>query len=190
MTTFFWVPFDDSDWNHDVYCRSIPAHGKILPHADGSVGFVGHENVSWNQVQANDTLVLAAHGKKWSTDEVAWRKKDGTIVQWSPTVFAQAIRACLADHYGQQINYRLLACFGANNITPLAHSFGSKLATEMSAVGLKGSLTAYKGATGMDANLGKQVGSSRITCALSVLRHLGTMTGSQPTDDASVVWTL
>ena len=93
MTTFFWVPFDDSDWNHDVYCRSIPAHGKILPHADGSVGFVGHENVSWSQVQANDTLVLAAHGKKWSTDEVAWRKKDGTIVQWSPTVFAQAIRA-------------------------------------------------------------------------------------------------
>lgn len=105
-------------------------------------------------------------------------------------MFAQAIRACLADHYGQQINYRLLACFGANNITPLAHSFGSKLATEMSAVGLKGSLTAYKGATGMDANLGKQIGSSRITCALSVLRHLGTMTGSQPTDDASVVWTL
>ena len=97
-------------------------------------------------------------------------------------MFAQAIRACLADHYSQQINYRLLACFGANNITPLAHSFGSKLATEMSAVGLKGSLTAYKGATGMDANLGKQIGSSRITCALSVLRHLGTMTGSQPTD--------
>ena len=48
----------------------------------------------------------------------------------------------------------------------------------------------YKGATGMDANLGKQIGSSRITCALSVLRHLGTMTGSQPTDDANVVWTL
>ena len=60
----------------------------------------------------------------------------------------------------------------------------------ISAVGLKGSLTAYKGATGMDANLGKQIGSSRITCALSVLRHLGTMTGSQPTDDANVVWTL
>ncbi|WP_298595838.1 hypothetical protein [Zoogloea sp.] len=157
MTTFFWVPFDDSDWNHDVYCRSIPAHGKILPHADGSVGFVGHENVSWSQVQAN---------------------------------FAQAIRACLGDGYGQQISYRLLACFGANNITPLAHSFGSKLAAEMGKVGLKGSLTAYKGATGMDANLGKQIGSSRITCALSVLRHLGTLVGSHPTDDASEVWQL
>lgn len=60
----------------------------------------------------------------------------------------------------------------------------------MGKVGLKGSLTAYKGATGMDANLGKQIGSSRITCALSVLRHLGTLVGSHPTDDASEVWQL
>ena len=36
---------------------------------------------------AKEVVALAA-----STDEVAWRKKDGTIVQWSPTVFAQAIR--------------------------------------------------------------------------------------------------
>ena len=134
--------------------------------------------------------MLAAHGKKWSTNEVAWRKRDGSIEQWSPTVFAQAIRDRLDDHHGQQINYRLLACFGANNITPLARSFGSKLAAEMSGVGLRGSLTAYKGATGMDSDLGWQIGSSRISYALSVLRHLGTPVGSRPTNDASVVWTL
>lgn len=190
MTTFLWAPFYDSAWNRELGNLGYGGGNKILPHADGSKGYVGHENVSWSQIQANDTLVLAAHGKKWSTNEVAWRGQNGVITQWSPAVFAQAIRACLGDNFGLQISYRLLACFGANNITPLAPSFGSKLAAEMSNVGLRGTLTAYKGATGMDSNSGMQTGSSRITCALSLLRHQGTLVGTHRTDTASVVWQL
>src|SRR5262249_15759070 len=124
MPWFAWVPFNDPGWV--AYCNS--PNKRILPFADG-VPVPGHERVSWNQIQANDTLLLAAHGKSFTTDKVAWVRKDAKgkkqiIAQWTVQQFAQAIHHNLGDSHDLFLYYRLLACFGANNITPLAQSFG------------------------------------------------------------------
>jgi hypothetical protein len=166
-----------------------------LPFIDGHAPYPGHEGVSWNTIRAGDILLLVAHGRKWTTDYVAWKREDGTIAQWTPQSFAQAIYDRLGGNSGAELRYQLLACFGANNITPFAKSFGSKLAKEMKIRHMRGTLTAYEGATGMTAPgtsglQGSQVGNSRITCALSMLRHRGEKTAGKATSESGKVWNL
>lgn len=190
MTIYTWIPFFDSDWVTDSIKRN--QKGKLLPFADGHAPFAGHEKVTWGDIQANDILYLAAHGRKWTTEYVTWNKEDGTMAQWTAAKFAEEI----SDRLGERIprlDYRLLACFGANNITRWAESFGSRLAKAMSDQRLQGTLTAYKGATGMIELRGKQAGSSRITCALSKLRHGGLENATKAgkaTDASAKVWNL
>eukprot|EP01034_Spumella_vulgaris_P045806 gene45806-57080_t len=133
--------------------------------------------------------MIAAHGRKYTTETVGWLVKDKLIV-WTAAQLAQHMWLNLgAGSSGLSLDYRLLACFGANNITPLAESFGERLSKEMKGLGMKGTLTAYKGATGILGNKGRQIGSSRVTCAMSMLRN-GTTANGKPTADSSKVWTL
>lgn len=190
MPVFAWIPFYDSGWVVYSMHSHLGQRTRILPFVDGHAPFSGHERVSWGDIVAGDTLLLAAHGRKWSTDNVAWVKEDGTITQWTAQSFAQAIYDRLGGNSGLELDYQLLACFGANNITPLAQSFGSKLAKEMSLRNMRGTLSAYKGATGMGALRGSQIGSSRVTCALSIMLNMGKMTKGRATALSAKVWNL
>jgi hypothetical protein len=190
VAIFAWVPFYDSGWVTYVYTTTVGKRGRILPFVDGHTPYPGHESVSWNDIAAGDTLLLAAHGRKWTTDNVAWVQQDGTLAQWTAQSFAQAVYDRLNGNSGLEIDYQLLACFGANNITPLAESFGSKLAKEMKLRHMRGTLTAFKGATGLGALRGFQIGSSRVTCALSILRHGGKMTKGKATALSGKIWEL
>ena len=189
MANFGWVPFADTSWQLDVTMRG--AGRKILPMADGGAPntFGAAAAGQWNEIVANDSIMIAAHGRKWSTDNVAWLV-NGQLVEWSANKLAQEMWLRLGGSRSSlALDYRLLACFGANRITPLAESFGERLAKEMKGFGMKGTLTAYRGATGILGNRGRQVGSSRITCAISMLRH-GSVAKGRATDAEAKVWSL
>jgi hypothetical protein len=157
---------------------------------DGSPPFAGGSVGSWSEVAANDILLIGAHGRKYTTDTIAWVGGGGVVTQWSADQMAQEIWVRLgAQRSSLSIDYRLLACFGANNITPFAQSFGSKLAKAMQGLDMHGTLTAYKGATGMGALKGSQIGSSRTTCALSIIRHKA-MTRGRATEESGKIWNL
>src|SRR5262245_11224549 len=120
MARFGWVPFYDSTWVSYVLTECIHTWGHLLPFVDGHAPHHRHENVSWGDIAGRDVLFLAAHGRKWTTDSVAWKKEDGTLAYWTVQSFAQAVYDRLDGSSGLELDYRLVACFGANNITPFA----------------------------------------------------------------------
>lgn len=191
MAVFGWVPFTDSSWQVQLLTTTIAgSRCNCLPMFDGSPPMGGGPMGNWADIAANDILLIAAHGRRYTTDSIAWVGGDRVITVWGYTELAQQIWLRLgAQRSSLSIDYRLLACFGANNITPLATSFGSKLAKAMRGLNMHGTLTAYKGATGMGKLKGHQVGSSRTTCALSIIRH-GGMTKGRATDQSAKVWNL
>lgn len=188
MSNFAWVPFPDPQWSAHV--RSMDSKIKILPHNDETSNPQTDYGVtvSWKEIKAEDTLFIAAHGRRFSTETVAWNDGKGGVRQWTADNLAGALCDKLGESRYLSLDYRLLACFGANNITPLAKSFGSRLAARMKTRKMKGTLTAYRGVTGIGGlNAGLQEGSSRVTYALGQLFHIKRIT---KTDDAAEVWNL
>ena len=73
-----------------------------------------------------------------------------------------------AQRSALNINYEIVACFGANNMTPFVQSFESKLAKAMRQLNMHGTLTPYKGDLGIKKLHGRQLGSSRIRYMLFI----------------------
>ncbi len=193
MKNYYWLPFQDNQWHRDTVSR-MSRRDAILPFSDGAsacrtLGGLSKPAAQWRDIGSGDQLFIAGHGHKYSTEKVTWVLENRNI-SWTANQLASAIKLNLANNSQRSIDFHILACFGANNITPFAKSFGSKLAKELKVRGLRGTLTAYKGATGLMAARGHQTGSSRITAAshLAFNRHPNT-TGNA-TSDAGVTWQL
>lgn len=166
----------------------------ILPFADGTsakrtkIGSSRPEG-QWRDLGSGDQLLIAGHGHKYSTEKVTWVLANKKI-SWTASQLASAIKLNLANCGQRRIDFHILACFGANNMTPLAKSFGSKLARELKVRGIRGTLTAYKGVTGMMASRGHQTGTSRISAAPKLIFGGSVRTTGNPTKDAGVIWQL
>ena len=177
MPNFYWLAMRDNSWHEDTLGRMDRVLDRILPFQDGSSATRspgGNKAIAgaWTDLRDGDLVWIPVHGRKKSTETVAW-VVNGTEIDWTAEQVAQAVYGNLFPRMNIAINYHLLACFGANSIIPFGKSFGEKLAKAMSVLLLRGSLTAYKGATGMAAHRGMQVGSSRITAAPVFFFHRG-----------------
>lgn len=186
MAIYGWVPLRDNHWMLDMMSRAPRI--KLLPLADGSAPMSGCVEGKWQDIVAHDVIMIGAHGMNYTTESVGWTV-NGEAKTWTVQILADALAACLGKQKTLALDYRLLACFGANNITLFAESFGKRLSVAMQVRAMKGTLTAYKGAVGILGNRGRQLGSSRITCALTRLRTDSTVNG-KPTAESSKVWTL
>jgi hypothetical protein len=195
MTNFYWLAMPDRSWHDDTVNRMNRPADRILPFEDGTSAARTADGVTvtgaeWTDVQDGDFVWIPVHGRKKSTDTVAWVVK-GVEIDWTAEQLAFAIRVHL---FGRDIsvNYHLLACFGANNIIPFSKSFGAKFAKALTTNGMRGTLTAYKGATGMAAQRGMQVGSGRFTAAPIFLFHRGegSPAGHIATQSATESWPL
>ncbi len=195
MAVYGWVPFTDTGCQVSlIYTISNNIVGQLsrcLPMADGSPSFPGMLAGSWSQIVENDTLVIAAHGALYSTNVVGWIIGGGDeIIKWTATQLAQAIWVRLGSARSSlNICYNLVACFGANNMTFFAASFGSKLAMAMKKLNMHGMLTADKGATGMGKLVGEQRGISRTTYGLSYI-FPGVTSLCSRTGNSKKIWTL
>ena len=190
MADYYWVPLGDKDWLADTRKRikEDGGDGLLLPYRLGQ--HVGNlDKALWSDIQAGDSITIAAHGHKYTTEKVSWIVS-GETVSWSSEYLASALHTCMGNNVSFNINYYLLACFGANNITPFAPSFGKRFAASLKAYRFRGTLTAYKGATGMNKAHGFQTGSSRITAAPSFLLGDGAKKEGTATYDAGVTWQL
>jgi hypothetical protein len=193
MKDYYWLPFQDDGWHNDTVGR-MNSTDAILPFTDGTSASrtkLGSSRPAgqWSDIGSGDQLYIAGHGHKYSTEKVTWVLTNKNI-SWTATQLASAIKLNLANCGQRKIDFHILACFGANNITPLAKSFGSKLARELKVRGLRGTLTAYKGATGMMAARGHQTGSSRISAAPHFAFGGNASTTGTATKDAGVTWQL
>lgn len=193
MKNYYWLPFKDEDWHSDTIKR-MNKNDYILPFIDGTsaartrLGASGTAGI-WSNVGSGDQLFIGGHGHKYSTEKITW-VLPGNNASWTASQLAAAIKLQLANGAQRKIDFHVLACFGANNITPLSKSFGSKLAKELKARGFRGSVTAYKGATGMLAAQGHQTGTSRIS-ALPHFAFGGQASTTGPiTSESGVSWPL
>ncbi|MCP4321123.1 MAG: hypothetical protein GY951_06880 [Psychromonas sp.] len=193
MKNYYWLPFKDEDWHSDTIKR-MSNNDAILPFLDGTSASRTKLGASkpagiWSEVGSGDQLFIGGHGHKYSTEKITWvLQKNNT--SWTASQLAAAIKLNLANGSQRKIDFHILACFGANNITPLSKSFGLKLTRELKARGFRGSVTAYKGATGMLGAQGHQTGTSRIT-ALPQFALTGNASTTGPsTSGAGVTWQL
>lgn len=193
MKNYYWLPFKDEGWHSDTVAR-MSRSDAILPFLDGTAatrtrGGNSRPAGQWSDIGTGDQLFIGGHGHKYSTEKVTWVLGTGNV-SWTASQLASAIKLKIANGGQRKIDFHILACFGANNMTPLAKSFGSKLAKELKARGFRGSLTAYKGATGMMAARGHQTGTSRLTALPQFAFGDGASTTGNPTKDAGVKWQL
>ena len=193
MKNYYWLPFLDEAWHSDTVAR-MTHRDAILPFADGTAATRTRGGNSkpagrWSDIGSGDQVLIGGHGHKYSTEKVTWVTANRNI-SWTASQLASAIKLNLANCGQRKIDFHILACFGANNMTPLAKSFGSKLAKELKVRGLRGTLTAYKGAIGMMAARGHQTGTSRITAMPYFAFGDGASTTGNPTKDAGVKWQL
>ncbi len=193
MKNYYWLPFKDDDWHSDTIKR-MNNSDYILPFLDGSsaartrLGASGTA-ATWADVGSGDQLFIGGHGHKYSTEKITW-VLPGNNTSWTASQLAAAIKLNLTNGAQRKIDFHVLACFSANNITPFAKSFGSKFAAELKSRGFRGSVTAYKGATGMMAAQGHQTGTSRIT-ALPQFAVTGQASITGPvTSQSGVTWQL
>ncbi|PKF63503.1 hypothetical protein CW745_01235 [Psychromonas sp. psych-6C06] len=193
MKNYYWLPFKDDGWHSDTLKR-MNNNDFILPFLDGTSAARSSLGASrpagaWSDVGSSDQLFIGGHGHKYSTEKITW-VLPGNNKSWTASQLASAIKLNLANGAQRKIDFHVLACFGANNITPLSKSFGSKLAKELKARGFRGTVTAYKGATGMLGAQGHQTGSSRIT-ALPQFAFGGQASTTGPlTTESGVTWQL
>lgn len=199
MANFFWLPYYDKTWDTYLNLRTgVNPSAKILPYSNGGHGYSGFTNGNWAALAAGDHLQIATHGRKYSTQNVAWACPAGMIT-WTPQQMANVLQGFVG---AKSINYELLACFGANS-WGFASSFAEKLAGEMTKAGLKGTLSALRGATNIGLGQGRQTGDSRFTTGLKmfriqmpaalggrVLKEGGTDPNGAKTADSVVTWDL
>jgi hypothetical protein len=184
MAIFYWLPFKcDEIWSsYFLLARGEAALSQMrhLPYmpvtgrweADGEeYPLDSFYKAKWAEVEAGDTVKIVTHGRKFTTKEVAWLCPDvpGGLIKWSAAELAAVLQR-LSSHVDGAIHWDLLACFGAN-MWGLSKSFASRLHTEMLALGMKGSLTAYQGATNIGASQGRQTGSGRVTAGFYIKTH-------------------
>ena len=197
MPSFYWLPYRDAGWLTDAYSRANIARGdRMLPFLNGgSAAGSGVPAGTWDDVRENDSIFLPVHGHKYTTSKVSWSVGD-QLVSWTAGTFADHLRLKLDQNHAASHHFHLLACFGANNITFFHQSFGFRLASEMKARGLRGDMTAYMGATHMQAVKGHegQIGTSRLTAAPYFLMQKMRGKGGAPshvtllTRDAGKTW--
>ena len=204
MANYFWLPYYDETWFNYLNNRTGVNEGaKLLPFANSSTmtrGVLGQRFAAgeWAQMVEEDHIQIATHGRKYTTDTVAWDCKGG-LIAWTPDQMADVLQGFLGS---KRIHYDLLACFGANS-WGLAASFGEKLLAAMKKKGLKGTLTALKGATNIGAGQGRQTGTSRFSTGIKmlkiqmpaalggyVLKKGGTDSGGVQSSAARVQWDL
>jgi hypothetical protein len=197
MAGFYWLPFPDKGWHADTLARGDRRYDKMLPFLDGTDASRSASGVSlpagaWSEIKEGDELWLPVHGHKYSTEIASW-SVEGKLISWTAPQFAEKLLEKLLWKGAYSLHYHLLACFGANNISLFAKSFGERLANAMTALNFQGTLTAYKGATGLAANRGHQIGTSRLTAAPIFLMHRGPGAPSATTlatQDAAKSWRL
>ncbi len=133
-------------------------------HSLGSSTNAHGMTAAWREVADGDHLYIGAHGGAKDSSQVAW-KTDGGVVWWTAAQVALALRVNFWPDRAPRLDYHLYACFGANSYFKTGECFGVRLQREMRVHGLRGRLTAYNGAVGLNASGGHQTGSSRVTCA-------------------------
>jgi hypothetical protein len=150
-------------------CKFLPPEDNADNHYAWACGQFSSSNdfgmtAGWGDLQDGDELYIGAHGGARDSSQVAW-VHDGTKTWWNAERLSTVLSAHLLDGSAPFLEYHLYACFGANNYYKTGECFGVRLRREMMGAGLRGRLTAYNGAVGLNGNGGHQVGSSRITCA-------------------------
>jgi hypothetical protein len=202
MATFYWLPFkSDNVWAPYFGFARTGALGnmKHLPYMpvngrwdhDSEQYPLDDRKGSWSQVVTGDTVKIVTHGRKYSTTSVAWvcNGVPGGLISWTAAEMAAVLKR-LTSHVAGPIDWDLLACFGADD-WGLSKSFASRLLAEMRRLGMRGSLTAYNGATNIGAGQGRQTGTGRFSTGLYMLSHGGrTDRNGIISTEASQTWPL
>ena len=184
MATFFWIPNRDKAYQGE-FCRLAKAGGKLEGNfnhkflrpedcMNNEYAYAGDPRggtntsgmfAAWDNIQDGDSLYIGAHGGQTDSSQVAWKNDRGVLTWWTARQLAESLSVNLLGGNAPSLDYHLYACFGANNCFKTGECFGTRLRREMMVAGLRGKLTAYNGAVGLNANGGQQTGSSRVTCA-------------------------
>ena len=166
MANYFWLPYYDETWFNYLQQRTgVNAGAKILPFSNLGRKYTGMGNGEWDEIQDGDHLQIATHGRKYTTETVAWDCAGG-LVAWTSDQMAHVLRGFVK---WKRVNFELLACFGANSWGRAA-SFGEQLLASLRRQNMKGTLTALKGATNIGAGQGRQTGTSRFSTGVKMLK--------------------
>ncbi len=165
MANYFWLPYYDETWFSFLNNRTgVNAGAKILPFSNLGRRYTGMPNGEWDEFQDDDHLQIATHGRKYTTETVAWDCAGG-LIAWTSDQMAHVLRGFVKS---RRVHFELLACFGANSWGNAA-SFGERLLASLRRQNLKGTLTALKGATNIGAGQGRQTGTSRFSTGVKML---------------------
>jgi hypothetical protein len=173
-------------------CRFLPPEDSARGYAWACGQFASSNDfgmtADWGDLQDGDQLYIGAHGGARDSSQVAW-VENGNKTWWTAEQLSTVLSTRLLDGSAPYLEYHLYACFGANSYYKTGECFGLRLRREMMCASLRGTLTAYNGAVGLNANGGRQVGSSRITCAFWYL--IGKQDhNSGATKDMGTTWEL
>ena len=172
MANYFWLPYYDETWfSFFTHRTGVNEGAKLLPFANGStitrgvLGQGGWKKGEWDEIRDGDHLQIATHGRKYTTETVAWDCAGG-LVAWTSDQMAHVLRGFVK---WKRVHFELLACFGANSWGRAA-SFGEQLLASLRRQNMKGTLTALKGATNIGVGQGRQTGTSRFSTGVKMLK--------------------